>query len=58
VFAAFQERRGAVESLTASAGLPSTVEDAVRRYLDDFFQTLSSETQREHDIVSACRSPR
>jgi hypothetical protein len=58
VFAAFQERRGPVESLTDSAGLPSTVEGTVRRYLDDFFETLGSATQREQNIVTACRSPR
>ena len=58
VFSAFQERHGAIERLTGLAGLPSAVEDDARRYLDGFFETLSSEAQRESDIVSACRSPR
>ena len=58
VFAEFQERRGAIEDLAGLVGLPSTVEDDARRYLDGFFETLSSATQREHDIVTACRSPR
>ena len=58
VFSAFQERRGAIEHLTRSSGLPSTAQDDALRYLDGFFATLSSTAERERDIVSACRSPR
>jgi hypothetical protein len=58
VFATFEERRGAIERLTRLSELPNTVRDDARRYLGEFFETLSSEARRVRDIVSACRSPR
>jgi hypothetical protein len=58
VFAAFQARRGAIEKLLDKLDVTSSDRDEARRYVDSFFATLSSEPQREREIVAACRSPK
>lgn len=58
VFAVFEERRSAIAELTHDLDVQSPVRDAAQRYLDGFFELLSSPARRDREIAAACRSPR
>ena len=58
VFDVFEEQHDAIVALTQTLNAQSSARDSTQRYLDSFFEVVSSASLREREIVNSCRSPR
>jgi hypothetical protein len=58
VFGEFEKQRDSIAELMRGLYGPTSLREEAQRYIEGFFELVSSPTRREREIIAECRSPR